>query len=188
MKLVVLEGIDGVGKSTQSKLLYKRLKNEGFVTKLYSFPSKSEIGYFTRKLLDTGKFKELLPEAKLLLIGADIYNLMLSENEYDGILIIDRYWYSGLASQIPENIKEDWISNIFKYLPVPDIIFYLDCDPEDIIQRKNIDYYAEDLAYQKEKRKVYLNLEKRLQNFIIIDASRTKKEIHEKIYENIKSL
>ena len=54
-KIIVIDGMDGTGKATQSKLLYEDLKNRGIKVKLFSFPNyDSDSSYFVTKYLKEG--------------------------------------------------------------------------------------------------------------------------------------
>ncbi len=148
-KIIVIEGTDCSGKETQSKKLIERLNNDGYKTKLISFPcyesptgkivggpylGKPEIGesYFGEEAL------RLDPKITSLYYAADrLYN-MTKVNEYldDGyIVILDRYVTSNLAHQggkIADSRERmeiyNWIDKL-EYgllgLPIPDKTIFL---------------------------------------------------------------
>ena len=70
-KVIVFEGVDGVGKSTQARLLYFALRKKGVRVALYHFPSSGIIGKFVRELLDNKRFDSLDIKTRALLTAAD---------------------------------------------------------------------------------------------------------------------
>ncbi|OEH74944.1 thymidylate kinase [Cyclospora cayetanensis] len=97
--LLVFEGIDRSGKSSQAKLLYERLVKEGVKAKLLGFPDRSTpVGKLISAAL-AGKSKPP-PQVLHLLFAANRWELQPQMNQWlnDGfVLIVDRYSFSGLA-------------------------------------------------------------------------------------------
>lgn len=148
MKVIVIEGIDGCGKETQSKLLYKYLKGRGLNVLLQSFPnyrnkSSALVKMFLNEEFGTG-INELNYYQSSLLFTVDrlvTFKTDLRNLPEDTILILDRYVQSNLLYELPlinnEKEREDykeWLYDL-EYsklgLPKPDIVLYLDV-PADI--------------------------------------------------------
>lgn len=147
-KLIVLEGLDGCGKETQSKLLEKKLLELGHKTKRITFPDyDSEGSALVRMYLNGGIGMDpqaVNPYAASIFYSADRYISFTNEiNEYynDGyILISDRYTSSNILFQTAKmfrfiQIKEfiEWITDL-EYsklgLPEPDITILLETNME----------------------------------------------------------
>lgn len=143
-KLIVIEGsCDGVGKSTQYKLLIERLKNEkNRVITTHHFPSYGTYqGRPVEEYLkgNYGKISELSPYFVNSLYAQDRAITWLTglkdEYEKDGIIILDRYTTSSLiyqSSVIEDKEKrEEFINYIYDYeynklgIPEPDLVIFL---------------------------------------------------------------
>lgn len=148
MKVIVIEGTDGCGKETQSKLLYKYLKGRGLNVLLQSFPNYGNKSSTLVKMFLNEEFGNKINELnyyqssllftvdRLVTFKTDLRNL-----PEDTILILDRYVQSNLLYELPlinnEKEREDykeWLYDL-EYgkleLPKPDIVLYLDV-PADI--------------------------------------------------------
>src|SRR5665648_190988 len=156
---IVIEGLDGSGKTTQAKFLAKKLEKTHKVL-LTAEPSLSKIGTFIRE--DCLHEDNRLPtEAEALLFAADRIEHMYSEVKPaldDGKLVIcDRYIYSSLAYQGNAGLSLDWIKTINARALQPDFSFFIDVAPEKVIERlqrkKSI---METLETQTKVREIYL--------------------------------
>lgn len=180
-KVIVLEGIDGAGKSTQARLLYFALKKIGKQVELYHFPSESIIGKFIRNLLENGKFDLLDHKTKALLTAADFYSQYNANNNSD-IIIFDRYIYSSYISN--NKIDREWIKMIHQYAPNPDLVFFLEGDPIRIKNRKDADFGAKNIKRQTDFFLRYKKLFKEIPN-IKIDCEKSIKDIHQEILQKV---
>ncbi|KAF1764867.1 hypothetical protein GCK72_004817 [Caenorhabditis remanei] len=136
--LIVFEGLDRSGKSTQAKRLVESLNKraEGSAV-LQAFPDRSSpIG----KLIDQYLKKEIdLDEHSLhLMFSADRFlkNQMIRENIANGIdVICDRYCYSGVAYSLAKGLPEQWVRSSDVGLPKPDAVLFFDVSPAVAAQR-----------------------------------------------------
>lgn len=136
--LIVFEGIDGAGKSTQAKLLYSFCQDKVSATLLQE-PTDSQYGKTLRKMLKgqiAGTREELL-------------DLFIQDREYDVnhnimpllkkgyVVIVDRYFYSTAAYQAGDGIKPSDIvrMNIEKGFPMPERVYFIDIDPAVALER-----------------------------------------------------
>ena len=132
---LVLDGIDGCGKSTQAKLLFEYFVKLKIPTKLTTEPSQGELGKILRKYL-----KDPTTPAALdaLLFAADrvehCHNEILPFVNMGEIVITDRYIDSSLVYQSiqgeNQGITMEWVRELNKYCLIPDISIILDLDPE----------------------------------------------------------
>ncbi len=134
---IVIEGLDGSGKTTQATLLAKRLSQNHNVL-LTAEPSRGKIGTFIRESC-LYEDKRLPTEAEALLFAADRIEHMYSEVKPaldEGKLVIcDRYIYSSLAYQGSAGLSLEWIKTINARALQPDFSIFIDVAPERVIER-----------------------------------------------------
>jgi dTMP kinase len=158
-KLIVIEGNDGSGKETQSKLLYDKLKKEGKKVKLISFPDYKSNSSALVKMYLGGDFgnnpKNVNVYAASTFYAVDRFASYTSnwKDFYDkgGTVICDRYTTANMLHQAAtldtEKEKEKYLNwledlefNLYK-LPKPDIVVFLKVIPEKTLEiikeRKN---------------------------------------------------
>ncbi len=139
--IITIEGTDGSGKATQSKLLYETLTNLGNKCKLISFPNYSSASSTLVKMYLNGEFGEnancLDAYQASTLFAVDRLATMKNINieDYDYI-ILDRYTPSNMIHQACKTVngaeREDCLNwlNDFEYgklkLPKPDAVLFLD--------------------------------------------------------------
>ena len=143
MAFIVIEGLDGAGKSTQVELLSKYLQSEGKNVEYVHFPTgDSEIfGDMINRFLrgEFGGIGDVNPYLVSLLFAGDRYNMAPKINSWlaEGKFVInDRYVYSNIGFQCAKIADEsekkrlfDWIFNLeFNYfkIPRPDLNIFLD--------------------------------------------------------------
>lgn len=185
---IVFEGIDGSGKSTQSRLLKKWLIKKGFNAELIVEPSDGEIGKLIRKFLKNPDATSSYMQKTLgLLFAADRMLLMkkIDDLEKENIIIIsDRSFYSSIVYQKHPH----WIEEINRFVKKPDAVFLLDIDLETSISRTEGTDEFENKEFLKSVKEKYLKLAENTDNFKIIDASKSKDEILEDIKKEITKL
>ena len=186
--LIVFEGIDGSGKSTQAEILMKMLQKKGFDVVYFQEPSKGKWG---RKI----KKKALHPDSLAPEEELDLFQKDRKENveknlkpalEKKRVVILDRYYYSTIAYQGAKGIEEKRIRKMNEEFAVqPDLVFILDIDPqkglERIESRKKKYRLFEREEYLVKVREIFKSLKGK--NFIHINALKSKEEISKEIEE-----
>lgn len=129
--LVAFEGIDGAGKTTQSKRLLAKLRELGVRASWSKEPSDGRIGALIRSAL-RGEI-DLDQRTLALLFAADRIEHMRSL-PVNCVTIIDRYILSSLAYQ-GVFMPFEWILELNKWVELPDVVFYLDLSPEVALKR-----------------------------------------------------
>ncbi len=182
---IVIDGIDGSGKTTQVKLLRKYLESKGNNVFVTSEPSDSEYGKEIELLIRKRQASHVKKEKWLELFTKDRHENLkkihasLSEGK---IVICDRYYHSTLTYQLDEN---EWQKYSSEFL-VPDIVFVLDCPVETALARVKEKYaltgekkaYFEKMNILKKVKKKFLLLPTYLKdNIKILDSSRSKENI-----------
>ena len=186
--LIVFEGIDGSGKSTQAEILMKMLQKKGFDVVYFQEPSKGKWG---RKI----KKKALHPDSLAPEEELDLFQKDRKENveknlkpalEKKRVVILDRYYYSTIAYQGAKGIEEKRIRKMNKEFAVqPDLVFILDIDPqkglERIENRKKKYRLFEREEYLVKVREIFKSLKGKI--FIHINALKSKEAISKEIEE-----
>ncbi len=192
---IVFEGIDGSGKSTQAKLLAKKLESQGKKVHLTRQPTNRFVGQSIRKVLQ----KEItLPhEALAALFLADRYDHILGENgmlqylDQGYIVLCDRYYWSSFAYHSLDLPLEFLIAIHTEVMQVlqPGITIYLDVDPhasiDRISKRSNTTELFEKTELLSRIRTNYIKAFESLpeQKVIQIDGAQSIEEIHNRIIQ-----
>ncbi len=130
--LIVFEGIDGSGKSTQAKILAERLDKRNYEAVLLREPSNSVWGRTLRE--KALRDHSLTPEEELELFQKDRQE-NVSKNikpamDENRAVILDRYYFSTMAYQGAKGIEVERIRRLNRRFAVPaDLVFILDIDP-----------------------------------------------------------
>ncbi len=134
--LIVVEGIDGSGKSTQIHLLERWLRSKGYDVFLTEWNSSSLVKEITSK----GKKKALLTPTTFSLLHATDFADRYEKNIYTllragYIVLADRYVYTALARDSVRGCDKKWVENIYNYAIQPDIVFYFRIPIEIAVDR-----------------------------------------------------
>jgi dTMP kinase len=185
---ICIEGIDASGKTTQAKILVKKLRRRGVDAVYTTEPSKGEVGKFIRRhVLDREKRIPIVLEA--LLFGADrvdhLDNEVKPALEKGKIVVCDRYLYSSLAYQGAACLSLDWIQRINQFALVPDLAIFLDVSPEIVLKRlKRKKTVMETSANLQKVREVYLKMVKE-GKMIALQGNKPVKEIAKDILKAV---
>jgi len=183
---IVIEGIDGTGKSTQAKMLQKALQDTGAIVVLDHEPSDGPYGKILRESATTGR---LSPQDELDLFHKDrkhhVDELILPALERGETVILDRYYFSTMAYQGQRGFDREEIRQTnLGFAPNPDILFILDLEVDEA--RKRIGTRG-DTTNEFEKRDA---LQYCRDTFLsvsdadfahIIDASKSIEEVHKEL-------
>ncbi|MFX1410700.1 MAG: dTMP kinase [Promethearchaeota archaeon] len=182
---IVLDGGDGAGTTTHSRLLKGFLESKGFKVYLTQEPSKSKIGLLLREFL---KSKDIPPTTDALLFAADrdlhYHNEIKKKLEEGFIVISDRYIESSIIYQSVQSdkITIEWIKEINKFVSQPDLTIILDIDPEIALPRKtnkNLEKF-EDRAFLSKVRDLYL-IRAKQEGYFVINTNDIIELVQEKI-------
>ena len=186
--LIVFEGIDGSGKSTQAEILQERLQEEDFDVVYFREPSKGKWG---RKIKKKALHPDsLTPEEELDLFLKDrrenVEKNLKPALKKKRVVILDRYYYSTIAYQGAKGIDEKLIRRMNEEFVIePDLVFIFDIDPqkglERIENRKNKDRLFEREDYLVKVREIFRSFKG--EKFVHIDALKSKEEISKEIQE-----
>ena len=185
--LVNLEGIDGCGKSTQSKLLKNKLEEIGDKVIILKEPTKRPHG---QKLWDMLRGKRKATNEEIL----DLFVLDRTQHVEERIqpalddgtvVLMDRYYYSSMAYQVAGGIDVNVIRERHAFAPKPDIVLIFDLPVTVALER--VRGHSEADEFEKEDhlekvREAYLNL--RSDPLVrIVDSARAPEEIFEEVWK-----
>lgn len=168
-KIIVIEGLDGSGKSTQIELLRKYLDSNNIKNKYLHFPllNKGVYGTLISEFLrgEFGSLYEVHPKIVALLFANDrqenihIINQWVDDGYY---VLLDRYIYSNITyqcSKIEDSKKEDLKQWIYEYefskIPKPDKSFFLNVNMSTIEHRLTTKRTGEDRDYLNGKKDIH---------------------------------
>jgi dTMP kinase len=123
--LIVVEGIDGSGKSTQLYLLKRWLEIGGYRIHFTEWNSSPLVKSATRR----GKQRRLLTPVTFSLLHAadfaDRCERQIMPLLHGGYLVLaDRYIYTAFARDAARGCSPKWLRNLYSFAPIPDITFY----------------------------------------------------------------
>ena len=217
-KLIVIEGTDGSGKSTQFRLLTQRLENENIAFQKIVFPQYSEPSSALIRMYLGGEFgtnpSDVNAYAASTFFAVDRYasykKVWGQWYEQGGLVVCDRYTTSNAvhqASKLPPEERTVFLNWLFELeygklgLPEPDLVIYLDM-PTEITEKMmrsreaatgtHADIHEQDEAYLKSCREAAREIVKDCGWTVIHcakgDAPRTVEDIHNEVYKTVKSL
>jgi dTMP kinase len=181
---ICVEGLDGCGKTTQTKLLVRKLRKIGWDAVYTAEPSRGKIGQFIKKYCLHGE-KRTFPIVEALLFAADRFEHVEREvipalNE-GKIVVSDRYVYSSLAYQGATGLDLKWIEMINEHAIRPDLAIFVDVEPEAVIKRlKPKKSVMENLETQRKVREVYVKFVEK-GKLVRIDGNKSTKEVADDI-------
>ena len=135
-KLIVVEGIDGSGKSTQIDLIYKWLVERGKSVYFSEWNSSPVVKSTTR----LGKKQKSFTPTTFSLIQATDFanrweNQILPMLKAGVIVLADRYAFTGFARDVARGVDPSWVRNLYSFAYQPDLVLYFHVPLDDAIER-----------------------------------------------------
>jgi len=202
-RLIVVEGADGSGRSTQIARLVAWLEGKGHAPVQVGLKRSTLVS----EELDKAQEGNILSRITLSLFYAtdfadQLENVILPALKAGFMVLADRYIYTLMVRDMVRGIDEQYLKNLYGIAPIPDAVFYLNVAPEELIQRnfaKNLalDYWESgmDLGLSRDMFDSFLKYQslverqfKRLQGtygFTIVDGHRSIDEISEELRRKI---
>ena len=205
-KLIVVEGIDGSGKSTQIHLLNQWLRSEGFPVFMTEWNSSEIVKEITSK----GKKKGTLTPTTFSLLHATDFADRYERNIFPllragYIVLADRYVFTACARDVVRGCSPNWVRKLYDFAIKPDILFYFRV-PIDVaikrimIGRPKLKYYEAgmDLNLSRDPYDSYRIFQSRIidqyehmvkpQGFIVIDGTSGIEEQQKLVREKVRDL
>jgi dTMP kinase len=137
--LIAIEGIDGAGKTTQSKLLVKKLVKEGYPAVCFHEPTEGKWGLKIKDLAKNGRHKTS-PEEEMNFFYQDriedVKKNIRPALKDKKTIIMDRYYFSNIAYQTARGLDSDIIEKRNERIaPKPDLLIILDLTPQVALKR-----------------------------------------------------
>jgi dTMP kinase len=205
-KLIVVEGADGSGRSTQITRLREWLEGCGHATVQVGLKRSTLVS----EELNQAQNGNILSHTTLSLFYAtdfadQLENIILPALKAGFIVLADRYIYTLMARDLVRGIDEAWLKNLYGVALVPDAVFYLNVSPQQLMERnfaKNhaLDYWESgmDLGLSREMFDSFMSYQalmadqfKYLQSiygFTMVDADRPPDEINAELQRKIQAV
>jgi dTMP kinase len=193
---LVLEGIDGAGKTTHAKMLHEYFRSKRQKCVLTDEPTSGTIGIIIKGFLR--QKSGISPNALQLLFASDraehVEKFIVPELKSGTNIIMDRYVASTVAYGTASGLDKEWLISINSKFRTPDITLLLDIDPKASMKRKfpnqdesEVELF-ESVSLLEKVRNTYLELAKVYDNYFIIDASKSKDAVEQAILNKIEHL
>jgi dTMP kinase len=135
-RLIVVEGIDGSGKSTQLDLLHKWLLSQGYLVVFTEWNSSPIVKSTTRR----GKRRRLLtPMSFSLIHAADfasrVQAQVLPALQAGAVVLADRYVYTAFARDAVRGVSRQWLRDLYSFAVQPTVAFYFDVPLDEAVNR-----------------------------------------------------
>lgn len=192
-KFIVIEGIDGSGTTTQTRLLCEWLVEEDLNVLRTQEPVKEEL--HIGKVIKEHLVKEgddHSPEAIALAFAADrlvhLEDKITPALEEGKTVVSDRYYHSSMVYQPEHGADIEWVKEMNKHARKPDLTIIVDVPAKEALKRQQdrdggeSSVIFENLDFQKKLRERYIELEEFLdEDIYIVDGNRSIEDVHEDI-------
>jgi len=196
---IAFEGGEGIGKSTQSKLLKKWLEQEGEEVVLSREPGGSDLGIEIRKILLSHSTGEISPRAEALLYAADrahhVFSVIRPALERGEVVISDRYFDSSIAYQGAGRVLEPGeVARISRWATeslFPTLTIIIDLPPEIGLGRlaSKDRLESQPLDFHERVRQEFLQLAALdPERYVIIDGNQSIEDTHTAIISRVSEI
>jgi dTMP kinase len=204
-RLIVIEGPDGSGRSTQIQSITSKLESDGHAVVNTGLKRSELIG---RGILEAKQRLPLGKKTLTLFYAADfveqLEHKIIPALQAGYLVLADRYIYTLIARSIVRGLSSRWSHDLYGFAPIADLVFYLDVDPDELFHRVFqkygvLDYYesgadiglAPDLydsfiAYQRRMAREFAEMAKQY-NMIRVDGNRPMREVNVALQDKIDS-
>lgn len=205
-RLIVVEGADGSGRSTQIARLVTWLEASGHATTQVGLKRSTLV----REELEQAKKGNILSRTTLSLFYAtdfadQLENIIIPALKAGHIVLADRYIYTLMARDLVRGTDMEWLKNLYSVALVPDAVFYLQLSAETLVQRNfakdfALDYWESGmdlglsrdmfdsfLQYQAKMARQFERLQK-IYGFHLVNGDRSPEEINEELQRRIESV
>lgn len=204
--LIVIEGADGSGRSSQIWLLSRWLEDRGFAVEQMGLKRSKLVA---NELEQAKQGNVLSPRTMALFYATDFYdqleNRIVPALHAGMVVLADRYIYTLMVRDMVRGARIEWLEPLYSMAIVPDAVFLLDTSPRNVLERTlgsrgNLDYwesgmdlgiardwYDSFMEYQQWTREKFEELTPRF-DLQRVDGNRSIHEIHEDLKARIEDL
>ncbi len=198
-KLIVLEGADGSGRSTQIRKLVEWLEGNGHATVQVGIKRSTLVS----EELERAQEGNVLSQTTMSLFYAtdfadQLENIIIPSLKAGFMVIADRYIYTLMTRDLVRGMNRQWVKNLYSMALIPDAVFYLNVSPKKLIQRnlaknQSLDFWESGMdlgmsrdmfdsfvQYQHKMQQEFLRMQKAYK-FNIIDGDRDQEAIYEEL-------
>lgn len=169
-RLIVIEGPDASGRSTQIELITETLEAGGHAVLNTGLKRSELIG---RGILEAKRNVSLGKRTLALYYAADfadqLEHKIIPALQSGYIVLSDRYIYTLMARNTVRGIPRSWSHDLYSFAMVPDMVFYVDVDPYKLVHRvfqkhRSLDYYESgaDMALSDDMFESFITYQKRI--------------------------
>jgi len=202
-KLIVVEGADGSGRSTQIAMLVAWLEGTGHATVQVGLKRSTLVS----EELEQAQEGNILSRTTLSLFYAtdfadQLENIILPALKAGFVVLADRYIYTLMARDMVRGMDEAWLKNVYGIALEPDAVFYLNVPNEELVQRNfaknmSLDYWESgmDLGLSRDMFDSFMKYQTIMQNtfrrmqatygFTIVDGTRSSEAVHAELQKKI---
>jgi dTMP kinase len=197
---ITFEGGEGCGKSTQSRLLLKKVEQQNIPAVLTHEPGGTALGNELRRALKKKRGSFISPQAELFLVAASraqlVAEVIRPALEEGKVVICDRFTHSTMVYQGYGRGLDftaiQMVNNMATGNLNPDLIILLDISPEQgLVRKRSLEdrFELEDLSFHQRVREGYLKMAAaEPDRWLVIDASLPKVKIAEIIWDRVSKL
>jgi dTMP kinase len=205
-KLIVIEGADGSGRSTQIAMLRNWLEGQGYAT--------VEIGIKRSQLVATElemakQSTTLSPMTMALYYACDfadqLEHVIIPALRSNFVVLADRYIYTLIGRAVARRLNRNWISQLYGIALMPDAVFYLSVEPEVLAERtfrkndtlsywesgmdvhRQVDMYRSFIEYQRKLEHIFMDLQQEY-GFVMVNGNRSPQIVYEELVSRIRPI
>lgn len=205
-KLIVIEGADGSGRSTQIAQLVEWLEGNGHATAQVGLKRSTLVS----EELERAKQGNILSRTTLSLFYAtdfadQLENTILPALRAGFVVLADRYIYTLMVRDLVRGMDLGWLRNLYGMAVEPDAVFYLNVSPEELVQRNfakkhSLDYWESgmDLGLSRDMFDSFLKYQglvveqfrmlQKVYGFTILDGDQSPEAINAELRRGIQSV
>ena len=205
-RVIVVEGADGSGRSTQIAMLVEWLEGSGHATVQVGLKRSTLVS----EELERAQHGNILSRTTLSLFYAtdfadQLENIIMPALKAGFVVLADRYIYTLMARDMVRGMDEAWLKNLYGVAVEPDAVFYLNVEPQELVQRsfaKNaaLDYWESgmDLGLSRDMFDSFMKYQTNMENtfralqttygFTIVDGMRPAEDINAELRKKISAV
>ena len=205
-KLIVVEGSDGSGRTTQINMLRNWLEGQGYATVETGIKRSQLVG---TELELARQSTTLSPMTMMLYYAADfadqLEHVIIPSLRANFVVLADRYIYTLIARAQARRLSRTWIKQLYGIALVPDAVFYLSVEPAVLAERtfrkndtlnywesgmdvhRQVDMYRSFIAYQRKLEHIFMDLQQEY-GFMVVNGNRSPQTIYEELVSRIQPI
>jgi dTMP kinase len=205
-KLIVIEGADGSGRSTQIELLRQSLERRGYPTVSFGLKRSTLVAAELEKAMQGNTLSPITLSLFCATDFADqLENNIIPALKSGFIVAADRYIYTLMARSVVRGARFDWIREVYDIALVPDAVFYLKVRPKVLVERnfqkqgvldywesgmdilRSRDMFESFIKYQGQMQRVFKRMEKEY-GFVTVNGDRAPAAIQKDLQQGIEKV